>query len=178
MENANIPNNWGVISLDNYKPYPKNPTIARVFREIGLAEELGYGVRNLFKYCPLLVDGAKPIIEEGDIFKVIIQYDGGGVNGGVNGGVKNTQSVGGEAGAVGGVVDGDDDGGVNGGVNCEVLSIISDFGGVNSSEIKSRLPEISQRSIERAIKELRSANKIEFRGAPKIGGYFLVTDKK
>ncbi len=74
-ENANIPNNWGVISLENYKPHPKNPTIARVFREVGLAEELGYGVRNLFKYCPLLVDGAKPVIEEGDLFKVTIQYD-------------------------------------------------------------------------------------------------------
>ena len=38
------------IDLTSYEPYPKNPKIAKVFKEIGLADELGSGVRNIYKY--------------------------------------------------------------------------------------------------------------------------------
>lgn len=39
----------GKIDLKNYEPYPKNPKnpkIAKFFKEIGLADELGSGMRN------------------------------------------------------------------------------------------------------------------------------------
>ena len=36
----------GFIDLNNYSPYPKNPKIANFFKEIGLAEELGSGIRK------------------------------------------------------------------------------------------------------------------------------------
>ena len=32
----------------DFTPYPKNPITARFFKEIGLADELGSGVRNLY----------------------------------------------------------------------------------------------------------------------------------
>jgi ATP-dependent DNA helicase RecG len=50
-ENSNRPHNAGIIDPSSFSPCPKNPTIARVFREIGRADELGSGVRKLFKYC-------------------------------------------------------------------------------------------------------------------------------
>ena len=70
-ENANKPYGHGKINLNDFSPYPKNPTIARVFKEIGFADELGSGVRNLTKYVKIYSKSTPELIEE-DIFKIII----------------------------------------------------------------------------------------------------------
>ena len=70
-ENANRPNGVGEIDLNDFSPYPKNPVIAKVFKELGFADELGSGVRNSFKYT-MPYSGANPTFEEGDIFRAII----------------------------------------------------------------------------------------------------------
>ena len=31
----------GLLDLQNFEPFPKNPSISKVFREIGIADELG-----------------------------------------------------------------------------------------------------------------------------------------
>ncbi len=49
-ENSNKPHGYGPINPENFSPYPKNPVIARFFREIGRADELGSGMRKLIKY--------------------------------------------------------------------------------------------------------------------------------
>ena len=54
-----------------FEPFPKNPSISKVFREIGLADELGSGMRNTYKYTQLY-SKEQPLFEEGDIFKTII----------------------------------------------------------------------------------------------------------
>ncbi len=46
--------------------------IARFFKEIGYADELGSGVRKLFKYCRHYSGGKTPELIEGDIFKCIV----------------------------------------------------------------------------------------------------------
>jgi ATP-dependent DNA helicase RecG len=71
FENANRPHGYGLIDPESFSPYPKNPKIARVFKEIGLADELGSGVRNLFKYCKIYGNKAPEILEK-DIFRIII----------------------------------------------------------------------------------------------------------
>ena len=70
-ENANKPHGYGKIDLENFSPYPKNPIIARVFKEIGYADELGSGIRNLVKFVKVYSDSIPELIEE-DIFKIII----------------------------------------------------------------------------------------------------------
>ncbi len=72
FENANIPQTYGDLTPQNFTPYPKNPTIAKIFREIGLADELGSGVKNLFKYSKLY-GGSDPVITDGDTFKLEIK---------------------------------------------------------------------------------------------------------
>ena len=74
-ENWNKPAMLGLIKPSNLKPHPKNPTLANFFRQLGWVEELGSGVRNMFKFCPIYVINSLPIIQEGDIFKIIIQYE-------------------------------------------------------------------------------------------------------
>ena len=67
-ENSNKPHGFGLIDPAQFSPFPKNPSIARMFKEIGRADELGSGVRNLFKYCKAYC-GHDPQLLEGDIFK-------------------------------------------------------------------------------------------------------------
>ena len=71
-ENSNKPHGRGVINPDTFSPFPKNPNICRMFKEIGLADELGSGVRKLFKYVKIYSGGKEPILIEEDIFTVII----------------------------------------------------------------------------------------------------------
>ena len=71
-ENSNKPHGSGQINPATFSPFPKNPVIARFFREIGRADELGSGVRNLMKYGKLF-SNSNPQMIEGDIFKIIVQ---------------------------------------------------------------------------------------------------------
>jgi len=70
-ENANKPNGFGIIDAKSFSPYPKNPAIAKFFREIGLADELGSGIKNVTKYLKIYSGGEPEFIEE-DIFKQIL----------------------------------------------------------------------------------------------------------
>ena len=71
-ENSNKPHGHGLIDPASFSPFPKNPVIARFFKEIGRADELGSGVRNLFKYCRHYSGGKFPELIEEDIFKCIV----------------------------------------------------------------------------------------------------------
>jgi ATP-dependent DNA helicase RecG len=71
-ENWSRPHGWGAIDPLKFVPLPKNPVIAKFFKEIGRADELGSGVRNVFKYGPEYTPGAMPELIEGDIFTSII----------------------------------------------------------------------------------------------------------
>ncbi len=70
-ENANRAKMIGKININSYQPYPKNPKIANVFREIGLADELGSGVKNMYKYTKIY-SGGEPELKEDDIFRTYI----------------------------------------------------------------------------------------------------------
>lgn len=68
-ENANKTYHYGRIQEDGFTPYPKNPIIANFFNQIGRADELGSGVRNLYKYTRLYAN-SEPVLFEDDVFKV------------------------------------------------------------------------------------------------------------
>ena len=74
VENANRAVREGIITPDNLEPNPKNPIIASFFRNIGRADKLGSGVRNLFKYSKYY-SGKEPEFIEGDIFRIIVPLD-------------------------------------------------------------------------------------------------------
>ena len=70
-DNANRAAFHGLITPENVQPVPKNPIIASFFKQIGNADELGSGTRNLFRYVRLY-SGADPVIDEEDLFKVTV----------------------------------------------------------------------------------------------------------
>jgi ATP-dependent DNA helicase RecG len=96
-ENGNKARGVGNINLAEFVPYPKNPIIASLFKEIGWAEELGSGVRNIAKYSKIYSDEPPKFID-GDVFKTIISVDEKlneneyGVNSGVDG-VNNLEAL-------------------------------------------------------------------------------------
>jgi ATP-dependent DNA helicase RecG len=70
-ENANRSQRSGILDLKTFIPFAKNPAISRVFRETALADELGSGMRNAYKYSKLY-SGQQPQFIEGDIFRAVV----------------------------------------------------------------------------------------------------------
>lgn len=103
IENWNKPYGHGLINPVNFYTHPKNPNILEVFKQIGRAEELGSGVRNVFRYAKIY-GGAEPVFQEGDIFKTIIAVPvevkekqevktGEGISEGLNEGISDTENT-------------------------------------------------------------------------------------
>lgn len=78
-ENASRPHARGRLSLTDFEPCAKNPTISRIFREIGLAGEPGSGMRSMRKFVPLYSGGTPEFIEEGDTFRTVIPLNAASV---------------------------------------------------------------------------------------------------
>lgn len=74
VENANRAMGEGMITPENLEPNPKNPIVASFFRNIGYSDQLGSGVRNLFKYVKLY-SGKEPEFKEGDVFRIMVPLD-------------------------------------------------------------------------------------------------------
>lgn len=70
-ENASRSLFEGRLELSDFNPVSKNPTIAGVFTNIGFAEELGSGMRNLQKYSRAY-SGKPAELVEGDVFRASV----------------------------------------------------------------------------------------------------------
>ncbi|WP_045220389.1 ATP-binding protein [Desulfonatronum thioautotrophicum] len=129
---------------------PRNKQIAGMFKEAGLIEKYGSGIVRVHR--TMLQAGApaphfEPMTHS---FKVtLFPISFGGVSGRVNGGVN---------------------GGVNG-----VFSHIQSHPGQNTGKISKALG-LPKRTVERRIREMKGQGLIEFRGAPKTGGYYACRD--
>ena len=73
-ENWNRSNRYGRLDPDNFTPDAKNPLLAWFFVNIGRADWMGSGIRNLYKYTKIY-SGDEPELIEGDIFKTIIPLE-------------------------------------------------------------------------------------------------------
>jgi ATP-dependent DNA helicase RecG len=72
VENSNRPHINGIITLDNSIPFPKNPNIAKAFRLLGRAEELGSGIRNIYKFCKSYCGSDPQLVDDNALFKFIL----------------------------------------------------------------------------------------------------------
>ncbi len=140
-ENANRAKMIGKINVDFYEPYPKNPKIAKIFKEIGLADELGSGVRNMVKYTKIY-SGGIPEFKEDDIFKTNVPLIVKDNNVGINVGLNEIQN--------------------------EILKLIEKNKNITQKEISEEL-NITKRTIERNMMILKEMNLIERIGSRKSG---------
>ena len=72
LENANKPISHGPINPERFSPFPKNPTIAKFFVQLGRVEELGSGVRNVTRYLKSYRPGATAEFVEEDVFRTTV----------------------------------------------------------------------------------------------------------
>lgn len=70
-ENPNSFATMGILTLENYTPFAKNPTLAKFFREIGYADELGSGIKKITKNS-ILYTGKMPLFEDKLMFNLTI----------------------------------------------------------------------------------------------------------
>ena len=153
-----------MIKSGNYRSMPRNLQIASVFKEAGLIEKYGSGIKRVIRAF-LNYELQEPLFEEiqGGLNVTVYKKVTGGVNGGVNGGV------------TGGVKES-----VNGGEEVEeakMLAYMDSHPGQNAKQLCVRFG-ISLRTTERRLKNLKDQNLIEFRGAPKTGGYYFKQKKR
>lgn len=151
-----------------YTSFARNRKISDLFREAGIIEKYGSGVKRItdaFLNYGLLA----PIFEslpngfQVTVYGKVPETIAGGINGGVSGGI-------------------------NRGVNLEtadvvnvdskaIFSFIEKNPGVNVLLLMNHF-EVPKRTVERWVKQLKDEHKIEFRGAPKTGGYWVVGCEK
>jgi len=163
-ENWCKPHGYGNIDPGNFTPLTKNPNIAKFFREIGRFEELGSGVRNIFKYTKFYSNGRQPELLEGDIFKVNIPLDemqhyeiDGAINGAINGAIDGASIK------------------VKEKLKVLLKSIASNEG--KRAPDYNQVLKVSDRSLERYLSQLKEAELIEFRGEAAQTGEYYLTEK-
>ena len=170
-QNRIITDNWsrpqfeGRIDPDDFTPHSKNPILAKFFVNIGRADELGSGVRNLYKYTDIYTGGAEPELIEGNVFKMIVPlvnlsnkevmigFDTDTVVDGKFGekfGEKQTKE--------------------------KIIKIMQEEPTASAKTI-GKMIEITTRAVEKNIRELKAVGLIERVGAAK-GGYWVVKQKK
>jgi ATP-dependent DNA helicase RecG len=166
IENANRTINAGIITPYNYQPTPKNPIIARFFRNIGYADELGSGVRNLFKYVRRY-SGKNPQLIEDDIFKIIVPLDDN---------FSFDAQLGEMSESVGETIDQTSEsvGEINS-TQHSIIELITSNSNITIKEM-SKITGVTTRSIERNIQQLRKKEIIDrFEGD--FGGHWIIKSK-
>lgn len=73
-ENPNPFGTMKTVTVKDYKPIQKNPTLSNFFREIGYADELGSGTKRITKYT-VLYSGQLPIFKDDEIYELTIPLD-------------------------------------------------------------------------------------------------------
>lgn len=134
------------IQTDNYRSSLRNKLVAEGFYLINAIEKYGSGFIRIRKALADYPEVDFTIEEKfGGILVTFVQLP------------RNTAGV---------------SGGVSGGVS-KLLEHIQRHPGQNAAQLTAAMG-ITRRTTERWLKQLKGNNKIEFRGAPKTGGYYQV----
>lgn len=160
-ENPNTFATMGILTLKNYTPFAKNPTLAKFFREIGYADELGSGLKKIIKNS-ILYSGKMPIFEDKLMFTLTIPLLRD-----ENLDEKDLINL-----AIGSL-DGSLDGSLNGSLNNDdkvVLDCIKENSYITAEELSKNI-NMSVRKIYRIYKKLKEKGYIERVGTRSKGSW-------
>jgi ATP-dependent DNA helicase RecG len=199
-ENWTKPAGEGNVTLDSLETHPKNPMIARVFKELGWVEELGSGRKNIKKYAPYYFSGCQIAIANEEKFVFSITYrnvdiipESEHVNFESEHATAKSEHVNPEnehvnlipttaqINSIYTLIDENVTGNINEPVKQSIFKIISylllNNSGANGNTLAIMLGK-RRSSLTRHLKLLRDANIIEFVGSDKTGGYYLTKQAK
>lgn len=146
-ENPNSFRTMKNIDIKNYTPFTKNPTLAKFFKEIGYADELGSGVRRITENS-LLYSSKLPIFEDKEMFRLTIPLVKGVINEGQIE-LNRTQQ--------------------------NIIDLISNNSRITINEMAGVL-RLTEKTIDRNIKKLKEIGIIERMGNKQYG-YWKVIGK-
>ena len=142
------------IKSGNYKSHLRNKQIASIFKELNLIEKYGSGVRRAIEtFVAYGLPEPEYEATQGGMAVTVFKKPFGKDQGNFAEPKSEGVSV-----------------GVNVGVN-DLLSYIQSNPGKRAGEMAIAF-KLTQRTIERWLKQLKETKEIEFRGVPKTGGYF------
>ncbi len=148
-ENGNRPHGHGAIDPNLFSPYPKNPAIARVFKEIGWADELGSGVRNLFHYCRAYC-GHDPELVENDVFRFELPVSQASEKtSGTGSGITSEET------------------------SEKIIELIRKNGNITIPEMAEKIG-VSSRAVDKQIGKLKKGGRIKREGPQTFGGKWKV----
>jgi ATP-dependent DNA helicase RecG len=148
-ENWNRPLRPGPIDPDNFKPDPKNPLISAFFVNIALADRLGSGVRNLYKYSRIYT-GLDPQLIEDDVFTAIVPLPGSVISS-----VTETITV--------SVTEGE----------AAVLGLVAENPALTQAAMAERL-EVSRNTVAVRLRSLKAKGLIRREGSDKQGTWMII----
>ncbi len=155
-KNANKPHTCGQLYPDSFEPFPKNPHIAQIFTQMGRSEELGTGIRNVYKYSKAYTGIDKIVFREEDIFVVQVPLSETIIPNKIYNDELNDELNTGQK---------------------KVFKYICNTQGKMAKHISNDL-KMPFGTVDRHIRYLLSINLIERRGSKKTGGYYIVNDDK
>lgn len=179
---GHLPSGWKGTDLKrDHRSVPNNPDIAHIVFLRGLIDKLGRGTIKIVELCKK--EGLKDPEWKPDIDGVTLTFNGpkalaakkdatksDGVNDGVSDGVSDGVNRLIDDGVNDGLIDG-----VSDGVRVEIIKIVELIiakEGANALDIATKRGK-SKPTIERYLRTAKEVGIIEFKGAPKTGGYFL-----
>ena len=155
-KNANKPHVYGMLYPNTFQSFPKNPNIAQLFTQMGRTEELGTGIRNVYKYSKAYSGSDKIVFSEEDIFIAKVPL--------------NFPTM--KSGELNGELSGELNGELNTG-QTSVYQYIKTHEGINTSLLSKEL-KMPFSTVDKHIRILIKRNLIERRGSKKTGGYFII----
>jgi len=175
---GNLPNGWKDSDMKkDHRSVPHNPDIAHIVFLRGLIDKLGKGTIKLLDDCKK--EGLKVPVWVNNTDGVTLTFNGpkalatkketnrnDGVSDGVSDGVNRLIDDGVSDGLIDGVSDG---------VKVEIIKIVELIltkEGANALDIATKRGK-SKPTIERYLRTAKEVGIIEFKGAPKTGGYYL-----
>ena len=151
--NPNNPVVFGKIDPDHFTPIAKNPTISKFLLQMGLVEEVGSGMRNVYKYLPHYSKGATVEFVDGEPFKTIIKLGETSEKSSEKGSQKGSQKS-----------------------SQKILDLIHQNSSITTTEMAEIL-KISRRAVAKHIANLKKQGIVK-RIGPAKGGYWKVVEGK
>ncbi|WP_127132700.1 HTH domain-containing protein [Pseudoflavitalea rhizosphaerae] len=161
--NANNPHGKGPIDPTNFVPFPKNPSIAKFFIQLGRAEELGSGILTTSRLMREYAGNGRAMFIEGRIFKTIIPRPESKTI------VINDAIIDTVNGAINGTINGTISDLIKDRLS-KAIKLLYENPGLKVNELIREL-DVSERTAKRDLEKIRSL--VEYRGSKKTGGYFL-----
>ncbi|MEA3444992.1 MAG: putative DNA binding domain-containing protein [Bacteroidota bacterium] len=72
FKNPNNPREFGLINPDHFAPFAKNPTISKFMLQLGRVEEIGSGMKNVYKYLPVFSKNSKAEFIDNEFFSTVV----------------------------------------------------------------------------------------------------------